>query len=131
MAQSIGQSNPGFNGSGTIATFTFNAISTGTAGLSLQTDLADHPPAGQIANNIVHQDLADSVTVVIPGSSSSPTPSPTPTTSPSPSPSPTASETPAPEPAGAGFPIGYLFAILGLLGAVITALAVLVLRKRK
>jgi len=72
VAQSIGESNPGFTGSGTIATLTFNVISAGPAGLSLQTDLADHPPVGQNANNIDHQDTADSVTAVVPRSSSTP-----------------------------------------------------------
>jgi hypothetical protein len=129
VAQSVGQSTPGFTGSGTIATLTFNVINTGSAGLSLQTDLADHPQAGQIANNIDHQDTADSVTAIVPGSSSSPTPSPVTTASPSPSPSPTASATP--EPVGAGFPIGYLFATVGLVVVVIAVLAILILRKRK
>ena len=74
VAQSIGASNPGFTGSGTIVTLTFTVVGTGAAGLSLQTDLADHPPAGQISNNISHQDTASSVTAVTSGSSSSPTP---------------------------------------------------------
>lgn len=67
VAQSIGQSTPGFTGSGTIATLTFNDLSTGSAGLNLQTDLADHPPAGQTANNIDHEDTADSATAIAPG----------------------------------------------------------------
>ena len=84
VAQSIGASNPGFTGSGTIATLTFNVVSTGDAGLSLQTDLADHPPAGQNANNIDHQDTASSVTAVASGSSSTPTSGPSSTSNPSP-----------------------------------------------
>jgi len=76
VAQAIGQSNPGFTGSGTIATLTFNVVSAGSAGLSLQTDLADHPVAGQNANNIDHQDISASVTAVAAGSSSSPSSSP-------------------------------------------------------
>jgi hypothetical protein len=83
LAQSIGASNPGFTGSGTIATLTFNVVGEGAAGLSLQTDLADHPPAGQTANNINHQDTASSVTAVASGSSSTPTSS-TPTATPTP-----------------------------------------------
>jgi len=90
LAQSIGASNQGFTGSGTIATLTFNVVSTGSAGLSLQTDLADHPSAGQHANNINHQDTASSVTAVASGSSSTPTP----TSSSSPAPSPTVPEFP-------------------------------------
>jgi cell division septation protein DedD len=61
----------------------------------------------------------------------SPTPSPTPSASPSPSPSPTASATPTPQPASTGFPVEYVFAIVGLVAAVIAALAVLLLRKKK
>lgn len=50
----------------------------------------------------------------------SPSPSPTHTTSPNPSPSPTASATPAPEPVSeAGFPMEYVYAIVGLVVAVI------------
>ncbi len=86
VAQSIGQSTPGFTGTGTIATLTFNVINVGPAGLSLQTDLADHPPAGQIANNIDHQDTADAVTAVTSGSSSN-TPTPSPTSTPTSTPS--------------------------------------------
>ena len=83
VAQAIGQSNPGFSGSGTIATLTFNVVSAESAGLSLQTDLADHPAAGQNANNIDHQDTAASVTAVAAGSSTTPSSSSTPTLSPS------------------------------------------------
>ena len=77
IAQSIGHSTPSFTGSGTIATLTFNVIGTGSAGLSLQTDLADQAVLGQTANNIDHQDTASSVTAAT--SSSSPTSSVTPT----------------------------------------------------
>jgi hypothetical protein len=87
VAQSIGASNPGFTGSGTIATLTFSVIHTGSAELSLQTDLADHPPTGQNAQNINHQDTASSVTAVTSGSSSTPTQN-------SPAPSPTVPEFP-------------------------------------
>ncbi len=66
VAQSVGQATPGFTGSGTIATLTFNVTSTGPTGLNLQTDLADHPAAGETANLIDHQDTVDSVTAVIP-----------------------------------------------------------------
>jgi hypothetical protein len=41
---------------GTIATLTFNVTSTGPTGLGLQTDLADHPAAGENSNFIDHQD---------------------------------------------------------------------------
>jgi hypothetical protein len=72
-----------------MATLTFNVVGEGAAGLSLQTDLADHPSAGQTANNINHQDTASSVTAVAGGTSTT-----TPTSSPSSSPGP--SETPNP-----------------------------------
>jgi hypothetical protein len=94
VAQSIGASNPGFTGSGTIVTLTFNVVSTGDAGLSLQTDLADHPAAGQTANNIDHQDTASSVTAVVAGSSSSPIPTSSASSTPNSSPSPTVPEFP-------------------------------------
>jgi predicted secreted protein with PEFG-CTERM motif len=51
---------------GTIATLTFNVTSTGPTGLGLQTELADHPAAGENSNFIDHQDTVDSVTAVIP-----------------------------------------------------------------
>jgi len=82
VAQSVGQSNPGFTGSGTIVTIKFNVVGTGDAGLNLQTDLADHPAAGQNANNIDHKDTASSVTAIAAGSSSSPNSSNTPGSSP-------------------------------------------------
>ena len=90
VAQAIGASNPGFTGSGTIATLTFNVVGTGSAGLSLQTDLADHPATGHTANNINHQDTASSVTAVATGSHT-----PTPSSSSSPAPSPTIPEFPS------------------------------------
>jgi cell division septation protein DedD len=61
----------------------------------------------------------------------SPTPSPVSTASPSSSPSPTASATPSPEPASTGFPMEYVYGIVGLVVAVVAALAVLLLRKKK
>jgi hypothetical protein len=66
VAQSVGQATPGFTGSGTIATLTFNVTSTGPTGLALEADLADHPAVGETANLIDHQDTVDSVTAVIP-----------------------------------------------------------------
>ena len=139
LAQSIGQSNPGFTGSGTIVTLTFNVINAGPAELNLQTDLADHPPAGQIANNIIHQDTMDSVTAITPGTSISPTPitthtqSPSQTPTPSQSLSPTISPTPSPttEPNGNNLLEGYLFAIVGAFIVIIVVVAVLIMRKRK
>ena len=87
VAQAIGATNPGFTGSGTIATLTFNVIKEGSAQLSLTTDLADHPATGQTAQNINHQDQVDSATAIA-STSVSPTTSPTnsPTTSASTSP---------------------------------------------
>jgi hypothetical protein len=75
IVQSFGQNTPSFTGSGTIANLTFNVESAGSAGLSLETDLADKNTGGT-ANNIDHQDTASSVTVVAAGSSTSPTPTP-------------------------------------------------------
>jgi hypothetical protein len=92
VAQSIGASTPGFSGSGTIVTLTFNVLAAGSANLSLQTDLADHPASGQTANNIDHQDTADVVTAVTtssvsPSASASASASPSVSSSPSSSPS--------------------------------------------
>jgi hypothetical protein len=66
LAQSIGQTTSGFTGSGTIATLTFNVITTGPTRFTLQTELADHPASGENANLIAHSDTVDSVNVVIP-----------------------------------------------------------------
>ena len=66
LAQSIGQTTPSFSGSGTIATLTFTATSTGPTRLALETELADHPPSGETANLIGHTDTEDTITVVIP-----------------------------------------------------------------
>jgi hypothetical protein len=66
LALSIGQSNPGFSGSGTIATLTFNVTSAGSAGLALEdVQLADHPAAGQTANQITPSVTVDSVTAFV------------------------------------------------------------------
>ncbi|MGD0451377.1 MAG: cohesin domain-containing protein [Candidatus Bathyarchaeia archaeon] len=81
VAQSFGHNTPSFTGSGTIATLTFNTIGTGSAGLTLATDLADQAVLGQNANNIAHQDTASSVTAVASGSSSTPTSLSTPSSS--------------------------------------------------
>jgi hypothetical protein len=90
VATEVGQTYSGFTGSGTIVTLTFNVVRTGAAGLSLQTDLADHPATGQTANNINHQDTASSVIAVATGSHT-----PTPSSSSSPAPSPTIPEFPS------------------------------------
>ena len=73
VAQSIGASTPAFSGSGTIATLTFNVMSTGSAGLSLQADLADHPVAGENANLIDHTYVVDSVNAVATNATPTPT----------------------------------------------------------
>ncbi len=67
VAQGVGASNPAFSGSGTIVILTFSVLKAGVAGLSLQTDLANHPTAGQNAQNIDHQDTADTVTAIASG----------------------------------------------------------------
>lgn len=62
-ATSVGPA-PSFNGSGTIALVTFNVTSIGHADLQLESELADHPLSGEIANPIAHSDVADSVDTV-------------------------------------------------------------------
>ncbi len=64
LAQSVGQSTQSFSGSGTIATLTFTVINAGSAGLLIESELADHPAAGEVANLIEHTDTADSVNVI-------------------------------------------------------------------
>jgi hypothetical protein len=66
LAQSIGQSNPGFSGSGTIATLTFNVTNSGSAGLAIENAvLADHPAAGGNANLVTPSAAVDSVTAYV------------------------------------------------------------------
>jgi hypothetical protein len=55
-----------FNGSGTIASLTFNATRTGHSDLVLKSDLADHPPPEEVSNPISHTDVGGSVDAVIP-----------------------------------------------------------------
>lgn len=55
-----------FNGSGTIATITFNVTGLGHSVLDLETELADHPSSGETSNQIDHKDIAGSVDGVIP-----------------------------------------------------------------
>jgi hypothetical protein len=69
VATSTGAS-PAFSGSGTIAVLTFNVTSAGQTGLTLQSELADKPAAGETANFIEHTDTADNVTTVVPEFSS-------------------------------------------------------------
>jgi hypothetical protein len=55
-----------FNGSGIIATVTFNVANAGYSALSLQSDLADHPVPGETTSNpIDHQDVSSSITASI------------------------------------------------------------------
>jgi hypothetical protein len=68
-ATSVG-SAPAFSGSATIATLTFNVTSAGSTGLTITSDLADHPASGETSNLIEHTDTADSVTTVVPEFSS-------------------------------------------------------------
>lgn len=64
IAQSVGQSTQSFSGSGKIASLTFTVMNTGSAGLSIESELADHPATGEVANFIEHTDSADSITAV-------------------------------------------------------------------
>jgi hypothetical protein len=53
-----------FNGSGTIATLTFNVLNNGHSSLILHSDLADHPEPGETTSeSIVHNDVSGSVDV--------------------------------------------------------------------
>jgi hypothetical protein len=69
IASSTG-SSPAFSGSGTIATVTFNVTSAGSTGLTLETQLADHPATGETSNFIEHTDTSDNITTVVPEFSS-------------------------------------------------------------
>lgn len=64
VAQSIGQSTQSFSGSGKIASLAFTVLNTGSAGLSIVSELADHPAAGEVAELIAHTDTADSIVAV-------------------------------------------------------------------
>jgi hypothetical protein len=55
-----------FNGSGTIATLTFNVTSIGHSALTLQSELADHPLPEQTSESINHNIVNGSVDAVIP-----------------------------------------------------------------
>ena len=55
-----------FNGSGTIATLTFNVTSIGHSALTLQSELADHPLPEQTSESINHTIVNGSVDAVIP-----------------------------------------------------------------
>jgi hypothetical protein len=112
VATSVAPS-PAFSGSGTIATIKFNVISTGSAGLALQTDLSNYNPAG--ASLITHTDTADSVTAIAAGASSTPTSSPTN----SPTSSPSSTPTPTPE-----FPLVATLSIILVLASVAIVLSV-------
>lgn len=104
-----------FSGSGTIATVKFTVIAAGSAGLALQTELANYNPGGQ-STDISHTDTADSVTAVTAGSSTNPIS--TPTTSPTHSSGPTSTPTSTPE-----FSSLTLLAIFIAMGAATIALA--------
>jgi hypothetical protein len=63
IATSVAPSDS-FNGSGTIATLTFNVLSNGHSSLTLQSDLADHPEPGETTSeSIVHNNVSGSVDV--------------------------------------------------------------------
>ena len=55
-----------FSGNGKIATLTFIVIHSGHSGLTLQSDLADKPPAGGTSNLINHTDLSGSIDSPVP-----------------------------------------------------------------
>jgi hypothetical protein len=118
VAQSVGASNPGFTGSGTIVTLTFKVLTTGSAGLSLDTDLADHPASGQTANLIDHQDTADSVIAIAASASSTPQVTSSPSSSPSNTPSITPVQSNTPSPSVPEFPVITLAAVFIALATV-------------
>jgi hypothetical protein len=55
-----------FNGTGNIATLTFNVTKTGNTQLAIVSELADHPIPEQTSEQIVHTDASGSLEVVIP-----------------------------------------------------------------
>jgi hypothetical protein len=55
-----------FNGSGTIATLTFNVTSVGHSALTIQSELADHPLPEQTSESISHTIINGSINSVIP-----------------------------------------------------------------
>ena len=55
-----------FNGSGTIATITFNVTKVGHSDLTLQSELADHPLPEEFSALIDHTDVSGSFDAVIP-----------------------------------------------------------------
>ncbi len=109
----------GFSGSGTIATVKFTVISTGSAGLALQTSLSDYNPAG--ASLIAHTDTADSVTAVAAGSSSTPSSTPTPSATATSSITPGTSTTPTPTPE---FPTATALAVVVILASAAIVLSI-------
>jgi hypothetical protein len=86
LATSTGSASP-FSGSGTIATLTFRVTNPGSTGLTLSSELSDHPAAGGTANLIEHADTADSVTAIASGPSTSSIPTSTTQSSTTPQPS--------------------------------------------
>lgn len=83
-----------FNGTGTIASLTFIAKSSGHAGFILQSELADHPLPEATSEIISHSDVAGSIEV-LPSSSTTLSPTTTSSSSPSLSPSPSVPEFPS------------------------------------
>jgi hypothetical protein len=63
VATSTG-SAPAFSGNGIIATLKFNVTSQGAMGLQLDSDLSDHPAAGQTSNFITHTDTVDQFSAI-------------------------------------------------------------------
>ncbi len=55
-----------FNGSGTIATLTFNVTNIGYSALTLQSEIADHPLPEQVSESINHIVINGAVDAVIP-----------------------------------------------------------------
>ncbi len=54
-----------FNGSGTIATLTFNITNAGRSDITVQSELADHPLVGETTSELIaHNDLGGSVDAV-------------------------------------------------------------------
>ena len=126
---------PPFAGSGNIVKITFNPINIGNSALSLQTQLYDFPPAGEVSLPIQHTTQDSSITVT--ESTNTPSPSPSPSGSTPPTPTPTAPSTsPTPTPSPTLKPqkpevSNELILLVILLILLIAAIAFIILRKRK
>jgi hypothetical protein len=52
---------PSYNGTGTIATLTFNVTALGHSDINLLSDITDHPEAGETSEEIIHFDYSNAI----------------------------------------------------------------------